>query len=723
MAAATTAGVAIPPSPAAARAQWEAPAAVEPRHPVHMFCGAGDHLWVPAKEPVDSVATIDAMFEWMRETYRAPRMYWRALHPWAHWMEVGRGNVTSLQSWDWLTNWVGPLEREVGLDAAAIEAAHSRSMEIFYYTGMFEYGLQPDVGMIAPYQFEDRTRIDHPDWVPKDRWGQRRAPGPIALSNREARQFLVHRLADHLVASGYDGVNFYTYVENLGLRYLEEFGFEDAIVDLFAETYPDVDLRTAALTDEQRMHWARCRGHFVTEFLAELRSALATTGVRVSMILDSVDPDHAQPWWGKPLPGQGMVHLDWQRWIADGLVDEIWVQLGATADQVALLDRLIVACEGTPIKLTVRTPAPFDPVWDRFVAAGVTPVAVITSPRNGIEKVTLELTSASTWQDPDWKLRVQTLVDVAAGRLTEVAAGDVATLAADPHVLVRRMVPSALAKLGAVEHVGTVESLLFDDESSVRVAAATALATLSGPDTAKEILASLEDRSLFQLKTEAVIAWRNLGESAMPVLLRGVASADAGIREACFRALGSLGRADLLRRALTTKRRGNVGDDAWARSWALHRLALLRSAMSTDEQHELIDFLLDVVEGDAEAADTQIHVVDDLGHFSTLARPDQKVRGRAVLSQLFAEFGDGCDRVDAASGWRVVGNTLLAWHGLEVVLKPMIQQSHDRWLAWNAYEVVFLRQERTNTFNLVELEQAIADHDQYAPPFPGYRPW
>jgi len=443
--------------------------------PLHVFCGTGDNLWNPHVEPLDSPESVDAMFEWMAETYGASRIYWRGSqgHIWDRHYQVG--DAKPLQ-YDWANGWKHHLYREVKLNEAAVSAAHAHGMEFFAYSGLFEYGVQPDVGIICPYPFEDRLRIEHPEWCPVDRWGERRCPGPICFAYPEARRILVDRYVDYLVEQGCDGINFYTYVENVGIRYRDEFGFNEPIVAEFSKLHPGVDLRRDTLTEEQKLDWHRCRGIFVTQFIRELHAALSAKGKRLSMILDSEQPDYVQPWWGKDYPGTGMIHLDWEAWIEEGIVDELWVQLGATADQTALLDRLLVACEGTDVKLTVRAINPYDAVWAPYVDAGVTPVAVITWARNGIERLTLEPTGPDMLASDDWRLRAQTLQDVADGTL-ELPASLVAPLADDPQVLVRHRAMRALGKLGEPD---VIERGLSDEQSCVRIAAALALGQAGG---------------------------------------------------------------------------------------------------------------------------------------------------------------------------------------------------------------------------------------------------
>jgi len=80
--------------------------------------------------------------------------------------------------------------------------------------------------------------------------------------------------------------------------------------------------------------------------------------------------------------------------------------------------------------------------------AGVTPVSV-WAPGFGIDRVSLESSTADALKNPDWRWRMQALADVTAGKL-KVDASAVAPLTRDPHVLVRRHAMFALGALHAM---------------------------------------------------------------------------------------------------------------------------------------------------------------------------------------------------------------------------------------------------------------------------------
>jgi HEAT repeat protein len=688
---------------------------------LYAFCGTGDHLWVRDREPVDSPATIEAMFQWMAATYGIRRLYWRGGQTmiWDKHYKVGK---EAPPQYDWAA-WKHHLYNRLKINQAAVAAGKRNGMEMFLYTGLFEFGVQPDIGIVGPYPFEDELRIEHPEWCPVDRWGQRRCPGPISFCYPAARKLVIERYVDNIQRFGYDGVNFYTYVENCGIRYPDEFGFNQPIVDEFNKEYPNVDLRKDKLTLSQKTHWYRCRGKFVTDFLRELHAALSEKGKKVSVILDAREPDYTQPWWGKKIAGTGMIQMDWRTWVDQGIVDELWVQLGPTAKQRQTLDLLLNATAGSGVKLTVRAIDPFDAGWAPYTKAGVTPIAVITSPRNGIERFSLHSTSLDTLKSPDWMLRLQSLADVENGKI-KADAVSVAPLAKDPHVLVRRKAMYALAAINATDRVSVLEDGMFDAESSVRMAAAGALGKVNGPNSAARIISALEKDAYFQMKMASAEALSAMEQRALPDVIRGMESPVYAVREVCARSLYDIGKAGFQSQVYAPLRTAmlNRKEDDRVRYFAAEGLVGLRLELEAEEQRQLASDLM-VIAAQESSPTVQLRAAWGLGYMYGLLTPELRQRALETLCDGFRKYGDRCDRSDGAFGWRVFGNAILNYHGPgRGKLEEMRIQTDDKWLAWLAYEVVHLPH-RWAKIVQVDEQDAVRDHEKYAPPFPGYRKW
>jgi len=698
------------------------------KYPVHVFCGTGDNLWVYDKEPVDSPEAIDAMFDWMTQTYQMKRMYWRGGQEdlWHKYFRFGKETV---MNYDYGQNWARYVYNDLEISKVAVAAAKRTGTEIFLYTGLFEFGLQPDVGIIGPHLFEDTLRINHPEWVPIDRWGTRRAPGPIAFCYPEARKTVVERFTKYLTEYGYDGINFYTYVENTGLRYKDEFGFNQPIVDEFHKRYPSVDLRNDNLNEEQRLHWYKCRGKFVTDFLRELKVAFEPQGKKISMILDAEEPDYVQRWWGKPLPGTGMIHLDWKKWIKEGLVDEFWVQLGPFEAQKRTLDSLLLACAGTSIRLTVRTPDPYAHHWQPYIEAGVTPVAVITWLNNGIERYSFTPTNPNTLSNVDWKVRLQSLDDIVRKKFTAEVT-QIAPLTHDENVLVRRKAMHALATVNDPAGISLIERGLQDSESSVRTAAAVALKSLYGSESVDRLIVSLSQRADFPLKTAASEAFAAMGSPILPTLYKALENEQYGVQETAVRGISHIGAAHFDTRAFDELLRiiKNADTDYRIRWWAMRGIRTMLAQASSLQRDNAWQAILDILKGNEPTA-LQLEAALTIEKSTDYISAANNYQMRNALAELFETFGDDTKRPDAAYGWRPIGNALksLGIAGINV-LEDFRKQSSDKWLAWLAYDVLYMEQRKVSAskdggFNLIPEEEALNNQKIYAPEFPGWRKW
>jgi hypothetical protein len=92
-----------------------------------------------------------------------------------------------------------------------------------------------------------------------------------------------------------------------------------------------------------------------------------------------------------------------------------------------------------------------------------------------------------------------------------------------------------------------------------------------------------------------------------------------------------------------------------------------------------------------------------------------------ALLKFFRQYGDGCKRRDAAWGWRVVGNAMAAFgEPGKKELESFRLQRKDKWLAWAAYQVLYVPQLNDEPALTTEAE-AVATHAKFAPPFPGWR--
>ena len=673
------------------------------QEPIYVYASVGDNQWVSDWPPIDSPATVDALFDWLSDTHHAKRIYWRGEQS-RRWLRSHQFRRENLQYHDWWTNWIRHLSYEVRTDELAVDAARRRGMQIYVFDSLFDHGSPGDVGGCGkfPYASEDRLRIEHPKWRPVDRWGERTCAGPIEFCYPKARRALIRQYVSGVVQHDYDGLCFYTYVENMALRYADEFGFNEPIVAEFRRRH-GVDIRTEPFDREA---WYRLRGEYLTQFIRELHATLAAAGKKLSVTIRPDQPNYPQRWFGNgvDMPGAGMVYMDWEGWVVEGIVDEVFVWLGPGTQ--ALLDRILQLRQDRPVEIVTYSSSPQDDGWTPYRQQGVS-ICSVAAPGYGIDAWALETTTPESLASPQWRVRAKALVDAAAGKL-EPTATQIAAMAHDPHVLVRREALRALAATDATEQAGVLEAALTDAESSVRIAAANALAKVNGPETPKRIFAALTQDTRFQMKEACLVALSAMKAQALPEVLRGLASDQIAVREVAVRALAGIG-GDAIQEPLLSA----LHDPAeGVRYWAVNGMGNVRAEASGPA-------LLGAIRDDSTAV--QMRAVQMLGDVAGALPPEVCEGALTALEAMFREYGDTSARADRSWGWRAVGNAMLAFgpRGREV-LDAMQLQRQDRWLAWVAYEVVHVPQ-GPHAVQLCGEEQALADHAAFAPPFPGTR--
>jgi HEAT repeat protein len=325
-----------------------------------------------------------------------------------------------------------------------------------------------------------------------------------------------------------------------------------------------------------------------------------------------------------------------------------------------------------------------------------------------MDRFASEAASLGDLQAPDWRLRAQALVDIAAGKL-KADGKAVAALSHDPHVLVRREALRTLAALEASDQVAAVEDALEDEESSVRIAAANALSRINGPRSPQRLLDALHKDSMFQMKEACVVALQAMQERAEPLLTGGLSDASVPVREACVRGLEKSSSAESLTALLSSLQND---EDYRVRFWAARALSVRNTSQAA---RGLLAALSDAT------PTVQLAAARGLGDKASAMSAELAGETLASLEKLFRQYGDGCTRTDAAWGWRVVGNAIAAFgpSGKEL-LESMRAQKQDAWLAWAAYLVVYVPQSAEKAI-LCDEKDAVETHRTYAPPFPGHR--
>ena len=147
-----------------------------------------------------------------------------------------------------------------------------------------------------------------------DRSREERHWGVLCYSYAEVRRYRLEMLRDLLAEAPADGLHLCTRSYVLPAAYGDQFGFNRPVVEEYRRRH-GVDILHSDFDLES---WRRLRGESLSRFLSEVKDLLRPTGRRLSL---------AVPRGNYLGPPYGNLHLDWRKWVRDGLVDELVVNV------------------------------------------------------------------------------------------------------------------------------------------------------------------------------------------------------------------------------------------------------------------------------------------------------------------------------------------------------------------------------------------------------------
>jgi hypothetical protein len=685
--------------------------AAEPIAQMDVFISTGDNHFLGSSLPIDSPGSISATFDFLREVNHARRIYWRGLEEatWIETMHARSENPRYYSLWQWL-EW---LYANVHPDQTAVTAAHERGQEIWGVGTMFDWGGPADTPTFGdyPFPFESKLKQEHPEWAPVDRHGGRKQGGPIELAYPEARHALVDLHVRETLKAGYDGITFLTYSENYALRFQDEFGFSDPIVDAFKKQHR-VDLRTEPFKRfGSREDWLRLRGSYITEYLRELRAALKPHGKKLGVILNGNDIHQAQMWnVPETLQSAGAFYMDVETWVREGLVDNLAVYGNCSPQaQSKSVEDLLFLCRGTPVEITLLTSSPLDPGKAHFYARGVKPMLAVSDEMQHLARGFIPVPAADAWNKAELPVRMRGLEQIIAGKLTAGVEECVPSLKS-ANLIERRLALFAIAKLSEKEPAraaALIEPLLDDPENGVRCVAALAIGELHHAPSQKPLLAALEKNGNHMLLECVIIALRKMrpfpGDELMAVVKT---SKNPVLRTAAMRAV--LPQPTFAQMA--DIRAAMLDPDRFTAFAAAETIANIRKTNAA-----ILPLIRTMGEPDAAVAN---RAAVSLGVIGARHEKETESLRPTILSSLrlaFEGFGAGSSRPDADWGYRPIGNALRAMgpEG-EEILRQLRDQRSDLQLAERAWRVLDLHQQ-PNTYSEVtekENEEAYSRRPQ-----------
>lgn len=655
---------------------------------VDVYVSTGDNHFLGSSLPIDSPASIEATFDLFKNANHVRRVYWRGLQAacWLATIQARPENPRYFSFWEWLRQ----LYLDDNPDVLAVKAARARGIEIWGVGSLWDWGSHADTPGFNdyPFCFENKLKLQHPEWAPQDKHGMRRQGGPIELAYPEARKALVAVIVKEAVKAGYDGITFLTYVENYSLRFAGEFGFSDPIVTDFKQQYK-LDLRTESFRrGASREDWMRLRGSYVNSFLRELKAELGKHQIKLGVVLNSNDPRQPQSWNVPELTiTAGSQLMDVDTWVREGLVDELEIYgNNSSQSQVKTLKDLQFLARGTNTVVSVITSGPFNAHWKPYQDDGMATILAVSDDvqhlARGFIAEQKDLASTDVYQ------RMRALQQNIEGSL-KLQTAPIAALVSSLNLIERRLALQALGKASDAE-ISLLVAGLSDPENGVRCSAALALAERRDSVAAPALLAAVQKHGNHMLRECVIIALRRLSPVPTEVLRDAMKSPSAGVREVAVRTLlvhPQSALVPLLRTGLEDEHR-------------FVRFVAAEALGGYPRNPEAIDALLQaLVHKDPMVV---ARAATSLGNIFKIKRPEDDASRVKALAALAGAFENAPD-----DGWsfRPIGNALLDM-GDEGAgsLRVLRESKRDHRIAELAWRVLDLTQ-RTGSFSAVSVEE------------------
>lgn len=683
---------------------------------IDAYISTGDNHWLGSSLPIDSPQSIADTMGFLKEVNGVQRVYWRGLEEatWVQSMLERPENPRYYSFWQWIRR----LYRDVDPDKLAVQAAHQRGMQIWGVATMFDWGAQADTPGFGDYpaNAESKLRLAHPEWVPVDRQGFRRQGGPIELAYPEARAALVKLHVDEVLRAGYDGMTFLTYVENYSMRFQDEFGYSPPIVEEFKKRHK-IDITKESFTRyASKEDWYRLRGEYVTAYLRELKSDLAKHGRQLGVFISAHDIRKPQPWNVPELMRTaGAMHFDLETWARDGVVDLFMVN-GNSSPQVqdAAIRETQWLARDTKAGVTFLTSSPHGEKWKPLQDAGVRTIIALNEDAHFAGRSALPDQPVESLASGDLAKICKALSQVIEGRLAATVE-QLEPLAKTGNLVQRRLALQALTSTKDSAAVPVLEAALSDPETGIHCMAAQGLRVISGTESARALLSSVEKFGTHPLREMAAATLTRMKPFPVEVLRDAVMnSKSTDVRIAATKALG----ANATTADLPALQKGLANPDLYPRFLALEAMGNVRK--SPEATRLLIENLSNFYPVLANRAATSLgNLSSTKGLAFEPAKPSSAPAGSksagpgvnaalAALVKAFGRFDSSYARTDHDWGFRSVGNAILTFGPEGESSLSELMKSPDPVLVRHAFEVLHLRQRPVSFSEVSEKENEAA---------------
>jgi HEAT repeat protein len=615
-----------------------------------MILSTGDNLFYYKWFPIDSQAGMGSSFDIFKRHFNVNRIVWRGAQ--AQWMI--QDNIFRPEPMELADIYVMEMDLETKdrLSHVAGDEARKRGMAYWGYNSFFEVGAQEEAVSMAgfgPYAFEDGVRAAHPEWCLYDRAGIMRG-STIEFGYPEVRAAFIKKYEELLAPGGefdiYDGIIFYSYVENFFPRVTDQFIYSDVAAAEFKKRY-GVDVYTE---DFDVAKYQEMRGEWVTQYIRELRAVFNKHGKKLAFYIDGNDPEIPLRWPSYPeILVPGTVKQDWRAWVKEGLVDELAIR-SATAENVK---PFIEAANGTNVQISILSTHETPDL--KKTAEGLT--RHIWSPEMASDFPPGDHPASDI--DNDDPFVVMSVLRQVRDNQLDVPVEKITALFKHPDIMVRRQAISAVVARRMTEAVPALEEAAMDPDNGFRAMAVDGLGTVNGPNSLKVIAESISQYPIFQSRLVARTAYTAMMPDRIDDLLAVYDSFTDPYVRLTITEMVIAKRAVPPIEALPKFRR-IIAESARQDHEELRSVAAFAAAYYPDAEHAQL--LIQMTDDPSEVVqDSAIFSLGEVARRIDDAKLRQVIFDRLV--HLLERYGQGSTRGDKEWGYRVAAEALLAGYG------------------------------------------------------------
>ncbi len=669
------------------------------------YISSGDSHFLGDSLAMDSEKSLYDGLEMLKHALGTKIIYWRGMQEaaWAYKSIAREDNFRINSSRKWSCHLI--IDRQ--MEPTIVRQAKKLGIEVWGVSTLGDWGSSADTPCFNDFPFsnESKLRIEHPEWVPVDKYGKRRQGGTIELAYPEARKALIDLHIQIYKEAGYSGMVFLTYVENFSLRFEDEYGYSEPIVQEFKSRY-GIDIRTQEFTKyASKYDWHRLRGEYVTAYLRELKAELNKLGGKLGVFMSADRPEYPMTWATLPHSHStiGAMYMDFQTWIKDGIVDKLLVY-GAAArrSQYRTAEEFLWAARGTPVTVGVVTSSPFDAAWQPFRAKNVEMIAALNEDQQFMMRGIIPEQTVEALKKGDKFAQMRFLSQVISGT-SKATSDEVMPLAAQSdNIVLQRLALNALQVIGDPKAAPVVEAALFSPETGVRSKAIAALSTVHGEQSLDKLFDSLDklgNHPEWEMARSYIPRMKPFPKEKIMAVAKS--HPNGAVRNVALRILQahpSPDMVDFYRERLNDSER-------FPRYTAAFNLAGIPNSKPA------VALLLEVLNQNPDAAirDRAAVSLGQLVKRNDPAAIAAKVEILAALEKAFRAYGDGKQPSDLEWGYRAIGEAFLyCGRDGEAVLTKLMNNGSDKRLADYAWRILAYREKvdhEANAFNLISPQE------------------